>query len=283
MDGNEAFTNWKASRNNTITSATTGTVYLRDSDTTSVGRIFSSRLSYSKGSMVLHMLRKKLGDDEFFNGMKQYLSDANFAFSYAKTEDFKLKMEASSGVSLTDFFDDWIYNEGYPSYQIEWSLPSSQVIQFKLNQQQSHPSVSFFELPVKVRIHGTGGETQDELLNHTFDGELFDRNVTFNVASVEFDPDADLISKNNNVVLSNRIDRIDLELKLIPNPATTSVRIIKPNDVIITQVSLYNITGQLVSIYENQDDINISHLSSGLHFVKLETGSGTIYKSLLKQ
>ena len=78
-------------------------VYLRDSDTTSVGRIFSSRLSYSKGSMVLHMLRKKLGDDEFFNGMKQYLSDANFAFSYAKTEDFKLKMEVSSGVSLTDF------------------------------------------------------------------------------------------------------------------------------------------------------------------------------------
>ena len=77
--------------------------------------------------------------------------------------------------------------------------------------------------------------------------------MTFNVASVEFDPDADLISKNNNVVLSNRIDRIDLELKLIPNPATTSVRIIKPNDVIITQVSLYNITGQLVSIYENQD------------------------------
>ena len=66
LDGNEAFTNWKASRNNTITSATTGTVYLRDSDTTSVGRIFSSRLSYSKGSMVLHMLRKKLGDDEFF-------------------------------------------------------------------------------------------------------------------------------------------------------------------------------------------------------------------------
>ena len=283
LDGNEAFTNWKASRNNTITSATTGTVYLRDSDTTSVGRIFSSRLSYSKGSMVLHMLRKKLGDDEFFNGMKQYLSDANFAFSYAKTEDFKSKMEVSSGVSLTDFFNDWIYNEGYPSYQIEWYLPSSQVIQFKLNQLQSHPSVSFFELPVKVRIHGTGGETQDELLNHTFDGELFDRNVTFNVASVEFDPDADLISKNNNVVLSNRIDRIDLELKLIPNPATTSVRIIKPNDVIITQVSLYNITGQLVSIYENQDYINISHLSSGLHFVKLETGSGTIYKSLLKQ
>ena len=283
LDGIEEFTNWKANRNNTITSATTGTVYLTDNDTTSVGRIFSSRLSYSKGSMVLHMLRKKLGDDNFFYGMKQYLSDSDFAFSYAKTEDFKSKMEVSSGVSLTDFFNDWIYNQGYPSYQIEWSLPSSQVIQFKLNQLQSHPSVSFFELPVKVRIHGTGGETQDELLNHTFDGELFDRNVAFNVASVEFDPDADLISKNNNVVLSNRIDRIDLELKLIPNPATTSVRIIKPNDVIITQVSLYNITGQLVSIYENQDDINISHLSSGLHFVKLETGSGTIYKSLLKQ
>ena len=283
LDGNEAFTNWKTNRNNTITSATTGTVYLSDSDTTSVGRIFSSRLSYSKGSMVLHMLRKKLGDSDFFNGMKQYLSDANFAFSYAKTEDFKSKMEVSSGVSLTDFFNDWIYNEGYPSYQIEWYLPSSQVIQFKLNQLQSHPSVSFFELPVKVRIHGTSGEIQDELLNHTFDGELFERNVAFNVVSVEFDPDADLISKNNNIVLSNRQDTIEIKLQLIPNPATTSVRIVKPNDVIIKQISVYDITGQLVSIYENQNDINISHLSSGLHFVKLETESEIIYKSLLKQ
>ena len=283
LDGIEEFTNWKANRNNTITSATTGTVYLTDNDTTSVGRIFSSRLSYSKGSMVLHMLRKKLGDDNFFYGMKQYLSDSDFAFSYAKTEDFKSKMEVSSGVSLTDFFNDWIYNQGYPSYQIEWSLPSSQVIQFKLNQLQSHPSVSFFELPVKVRIYGTNGEIQDEILNHTFDGELFDRNVSFNVASVEFDPEADLISRNNNVVLSNRIDNIEIGLKLIPNPATTSVRIIKPKDFIIHQVTLYDITGQLVNTYENHYDINISHLSTGLHFVELETESGTIYKSLLKQ
>ena len=95
-----------------------------------------------------------------------------------------------------------------------------------------------------------------------------------------------LITKNPielAYIISVLQDTIEIKLQLIPNPATTSVRIVKPNDVIIKQISVYDITGQLVSIYENQNDINISHLSSGLHFVKLETESEIIYKSLLKQ
>jgi len=51
---------------NYITSAPNGNVYLNDSQALDVNRIFSGRLTYDKGAMVLEMLRFKLGDAVFF-------------------------------------------------------------------------------------------------------------------------------------------------------------------------------------------------------------------------
>jgi aminopeptidase N len=56
---------------NTITSSASGAVYLSDSDLLSVSRIFNGRLTYYKGAMVLNMLRLKLGDKLFFQGIKK--------------------------------------------------------------------------------------------------------------------------------------------------------------------------------------------------------------------
>ena len=43
--------------------------------------------------MVLHMLRKKLGDEPFFQSLRDYLSDEVLSYSYAKTEDLKSIIE----------------------------------------------------------------------------------------------------------------------------------------------------------------------------------------------
>ena len=67
LDGNAAFTSWKQQQTSNVTSLPDGAVYLSDQDTTNVGRIFSGRLSYRKGAMVLHMLRKKLGYPSLYN------------------------------------------------------------------------------------------------------------------------------------------------------------------------------------------------------------------------
>ena len=55
FEAENSFTSWKQSRINSITSQPSGSVYITNNDTT-VARVFSSRLSYSKGAMVLHML-----------------------------------------------------------------------------------------------------------------------------------------------------------------------------------------------------------------------------------
>jgi len=143
LDGETAYKNWKSSKISSITSISNGAVYLSDADTLSVNRIFNGRLSYNKGAMVLHMLRKKLGETNFFIALKNYITDADLAYNYAKTPDLISHLEAVYGESLTEFFNDWVYNQGYPTYQVNWHQPEPNKVNIQLLQTQSDASVSF--------------------------------------------------------------------------------------------------------------------------------------------
>jgi len=283
IDGDASFNSWKQGRINHITSSTSGSVHVPASDTLSVGRVFSSRLSYNKGAMVLHMLRKKLGDTDFYQGTQDYLSDANLAFGYAKTEDFIPIMEAQSGQDLTEFFNDWVYNEGYPSYTVNWHQPNANQVSINLNQTQSHASVSFFEVNVPLRIIGSGGEILDVVLDNTSDNQTFMENVTFTVSDILFDPNYDIISRNNSVTLGFNEAELETQIKVYPTVTSSEIRISKPQTIDVNKVVIYNMLGQNIMTIDYSETINVEQLSSGLHFIELHINSGIIYKSMLKQ
>jgi aminopeptidase N len=119
IDGPVAFVSWKANKINNITSQTGGAVYLTDAEALNVGRIFSGRLSYNKGSMVTHMLRWVMGDTAFFQALQNYLNDSKLSYGYAITDDLVAHLEAEHGASLTEFFNDWLYNQGYQTYEVQ--------------------------------------------------------------------------------------------------------------------------------------------------------------------
>ena len=77
--------------------------------------------------------------------MRDYLSDEDLSYSYAKTDDLKSIIEESTAEDVTEFFNDWIYGEGYPSYEINWSHNSQGNLNLEVSQSQSHSSVDFFE------------------------------------------------------------------------------------------------------------------------------------------
>jgi aminopeptidase N len=283
FDGQTPFKNWKQQRINSITSQPNGAVYLSDQDTTSVSRIFSGRLSYNKGAMVLHMLRKKIGDADFYQGLQDYLNDPDHAFDYAKTEDFIPIMEAASGESLTEFFDDWLFNQGYPSYNIEWNQTVPTQVMFTVNQVQSDASVSFFEVPIPLRLHGTQGEVLDIILENITNGQEFIEVVNFTIDTVEFDPESDIISKDNSVSLNTELFVLDKELLVYPNPSSSMIYVNKPFALDIEIVRIFDVLGKLIIEQPFEDAINIETLSSGLHFIQFETNEGIIHKSLLKQ
>jgi aminopeptidase N len=283
LDGNDAFTNWKQQRNNSITSQTSGSVYLTDADTTSVSRIFSGRLSYNKGSMVLHMLRKKLGDTQFFLALQTYLASSEHAYDYAKTEDFITIVETSSAEDLTEFFEDWLYNQGYPSYTINWYQPTINEVSITIDQTQSHPSVSFFEAPVPIRLIGTLGETLDLVLDNNSNGQNFLENITFEVQNIVFDPESDLISRNNSVLLG--VDDLEIANTLLvyPNPTSDVLFIDKPSSLDISEVNIFNPLGQLINKLPFSSTLDTSVWTSGLFFIQFQTKDGVITKTVLKK
>lgn len=282
LDGNATFRSWKQQQINSITSQSGGAVYLSDIDTTSINRIFSSRLSYNKGSMVLHMLRNKLDDTNFFQALQDYLSTPEHAYGYAKTEDFISIVETTTGEDLTEFFSDWLYNQGYPSYTLNWNQPSVNDISIELSQTQSHPSVSFFEAPVPIRLIGTLGEELDLVLDHTSNAQQFTESVGFEIQEVIFNPEFDIISANNQVVLSVDAFEIESELKIFPNPSSASINIQKPVTLEVESITIYNAIGQLLYRSEWTEKIDVSSFSKGLLFMQFQTNKGVINKSLLK-
>ena len=282
LDGNDSFIQWRESKNNSITSSPNGAVYLSDQDTTSVGRIFNGRLSYNKGSMVLHMLRRKLGDATFFQSLKNYLVDPKLAYGYAKTPDLITHFEAVNGENLTEFFKDWIYNQGYPSYSLKWYQQQTNQIKITLNQNQSDVSVSFFEAPVPVRVHGENGEILNLVLNNNSNGEEFTEAVTFKVTKVEIDPDSHLISKNNSVTLGIDDEVLASQFSVFPNPVTNELTVKNPNQIHIEKITIFNSLGQLERQLKNVNTINVSTLMNGLHFLRIQTEQGVFHKSFLK-
>lgn len=274
FDGQAAFVTEKNKMISNITSQTNGGVYLTDAELTDVNRIFSSRLTYNKGAMVLNMLRFKMGDVQFFQGVKNYLKDVNLAYKYAKTPDLQSHLEAVYGSSLTEFFNDWIYNQGYPIYSITAQNLGDGQAKLTVNQTQSDASVSFFEMPVPVRVFGTGGQQLDLVLNNISNGQSFTENVPFTITSVTFDPNKNIISKNNTVTLGK--EDFDLNAsQLYLNPSNNILTLALPNGKTIDKTVFYNVSGQKIMTSNSASSWDISSWSTGIYFIKVYTDSGS--------
>ncbi|HMQ46037.1 MAG TPA: M1 family aminopeptidase [Saprospiraceae bacterium] len=281
--------NWKLEKLNSITSQPGGSV--RVDDTTSVSRIFSSRLSYYKGAYLLNMLRWKLGDAAFFQGIRNYLIDRQHNF--ARTSQLKSHLEVASDQDLEAFFADWFVGEGYPSYQINWSQDLDNQLSIIIHQTQSHASVSYFEMPLPLRLIGSNGERKDIVLDHTWDGQIFQEQVDFTVASVLFDPDLWLISKNNTVqhgaVGTSNLATSGFDLQLKPNPVLGStIRLIATAPTSGQLLfSLQDAAGRLIfshSAYLTQGENNLTfdldHLTAGTYIISMKNEVGKLSRQV---
>ena len=281
FDGTAAFVLDKTNMINNITSQPGGAVYLTDLEATNVGRIFSSRLSYNKGAMVLNMLRLKLGDTGFFQAMRNYLADSNLAYKYAVTSDLKWHMEEVYGSPLTEFFNDWIINQGYPTYTItaqNWGAGQAKIT---VNQTQSNTTVSYFEMPLPIRFTSADGQFFDTVVENTTNGQQFIVSVPFSITGVEFDRERDIISKNNTVTLGNDFFELDKAIEIYPNPVANELHVQMPTNISIDKITLFNNLGQKV-LESNILDFSVSGLSSGILFVQIETSEGIFHKKIIK-
>ena len=275
FDGATAFIAEKTNMINSITSSPNGAVYLTETEALDINRIFDSRLSYNKGAMVLNMLRFKLGNALFFQGIKNYLADVNLAYKYAITPNLQAHLEAVYGSSLTEFFNDWLINQGYPKYAITVQNISTGQAKITVNQTTSDTSVPFFEMPVPIRLTGAGGVSQDVIVNNTVNGQQFTISVPFSVTGVQFDPKKDIISKSSTATLAVADFNFDQSIKIYPNPTSNSLSIDLPEGIEIESAIFYTVLGQKIMETKSEKTWNISSFASGIHFLSVQTNKGT--------
>jgi aminopeptidase N len=275
--GNNTWLNWKNQKIASITSIPNGSVYVYD--TTEVSRIFSGRLSYDKGAMLVNMLRWKLGDEAFFAGVRNYLEDPDVAYGYALTSDLQRHLEASGGQDLTEFFDDWLYGEGYPSYHLNWDMTDDGRLILEVSQTTSHASVDFYEMPIPVYVMGKG---QDTLLRveHTRQNQRFEFRLDFVPEGLSFDPNREIISAGNTIEqrpvgVADR-DPAPVQFRLSPNPARDQVRLTAGDpEVIIRRIVCFDGLGRRVRELGNTDNtVYVGDLPAGLYVLWLETNKG---------
>jgi aminopeptidase N len=270
---------WKSQNINYVTSEPDGSVFV--DDTTSINRIFSGRLSYSKGALLLHMLRWVCGNEAFFGACRNYLNDARLKYGFAGTSDLIAHLEASSGKDLTEFMNDWYYGQGYPSYNVKCSQIAAGDYEVEIRQTQSHASVQFFEMPVPVKFYGSGKDTTI-VFDHTSNAQLFRIYPEFEIDSVKFDPEQWIISADNRVSFSKKPEVSEV----YPNPVFDFLRISlsesKLNGLIITDISGREVNA-VFAVQGAGISIDARNLPSGIYIARITTNSGTRVVKFVRQ
>ncbi len=267
-----------------ITSQPGGSTYVADANLNNVNAIFNGRLTYTKGGYIVRMIKWILGDDVFYQAIKDYLVRPNLAYGYAKTVDLATSLQTSTGINFTEFFNDWLYGQGYPTYNITWNQTSNnQLIAFKVSQTQSHSSVSFFEMPLPIKVTGTAGQIAYFRLDNTSNNQYFYLPTTFPVASVEFNYDYQMVENNSAVskditLSTSEINGESNAFNVYPIPATNEINIKglqKKAD-----FKIYSADGRLVKrgIYQPHTSISISDLEKGDYILSIENKNIKIIK-----
>ena len=109
--------------------------------------------TYQKGSWILHMLRGKIGTENFWKGIRTYYK--KYKDLNVTTTDFMREMEIVSGEDLSVFFEQWLYKSGTLKYNGDWKYEANKKsVKIKLDQVQNDGSI--FKMPLEIAIYFPG-------------------------------------------------------------------------------------------------------------------------------
>jgi hypothetical protein len=119
-------------------------------------RIFRA-IVYNKSAVVLHMLRRMVGDEAFFRGVRRLYFGARFG--KAGVDDVREAFEQETGRNLQVFFDAWINGSGTPAVTVRWRMEADAAPRAVVLQVEQRGKTS--EFPVTVTLRYADGTTED--------------------------------------------------------------------------------------------------------------------------
>ncbi len=188
---------------------------------------------YQKGAMVAHNLRAYLGDSLFFTGLTTLLQ--NNKYGNLTSNEFRDQLGQITGVNLNAFFDDWVFNPGFPQFSVDslYTATSGQnnTADFLITQRLRKAPAFYTNIPVFVTFFGQGGDTISR--NVIMNGS----HQLVNLQNLPFKPVFALAGYNGRLLSGNTYDEHNLnrsgifsdnrsKMRLTVNSLQDSARII---------------------------------------------------------
>jgi aminopeptidase N len=253
-------------------------------------------VEYEKGALVLHMLRRLLGDQNFFAALVNYAND--YRYGNATTEELKAHMEVYYG-DLDWFFNEWVYQAGHPEYHWSWwtgAQGPGYALNIMIHQIQSNAPI--FTMPITFKAHfSTGADTTvvvwDSLPNQGFTVQL-NRRPT----QVYFDPENDILKTTDQYTGINTEQPLPGVFELeqnYPNPFNAQTQIsfsLAATENV--QLFIYDLGGRIVRklinseleagnhrvIWDGKDNLG-RESASGVYFYRLTSSEQALTKRMV--
>jgi aminopeptidase N len=272
---------------NNVMSQAGGSVWVLDSLNES--RIFSGRLTYDKGAGIIHTLRFIINNDDlFFNGLRAF--QQAFKDSTSTGIAFKEFMENYTGISLNDFFNEWYFGEGYPTYSLKWNQ-SGQDVAIEISHTTSKPSITpTFTNPLAIRFARQGqADTVVRFDIHSNQDQFSIYNLGQLTGSINIDPSnwimnqIGTISQDPNVNVGFAAISASKEIQIYPNPSQGNVQVKNlPNG--LHEMDVLTTSGQLIYTKNvtNSEHIRLNDLNAGTYILHIRLNTNEQKNMLLQ-
>ncbi len=170
---------------------------------------------YPRGALILEMLKKHLGPQPFWAGINRYLD--RHAYDNATTDDLRQAMLDAAGENLDWFWDQWVYQAGYPEFTVTQAYDAgARRLTLTVRQTQSDTATAdstglrfttpaVFRMPVTLRVGTTAGDVLKR-------AEITQREQTVVVDGVSSPPTMVVFDDGNTILKKLTFDQPTAQL-----------------------------------------------------------------------
>ncbi len=268
-----------------------GSIYFTGSDTLNSNRIFDSRLTYDKGGAIIHTLRFVTNNDSvWFNCLRGFQN--TYKNSTASARDFKNYHSAFLGLNNDQFFNQWYYGEGYPTFNVKYNYTNQNCI-IKSSQTVSMPGVTpLFITPLEYKLSRANGKADTVIrVMHNVAVETYTIPLKDSVTAIVCDPNNWIINKTIGPardatlgVTATTVSTVGIEVQssdelpvsIGPNPCKDQLYIYASQAAVKGKVYVYDLQGKLMlqKVLEAKSIISIGDLKPSVYVIEIYDAQG---------
>ncbi|MBX3042256.1 MAG: T9SS type A sorting domain-containing protein [Candidatus Kapabacteria bacterium] len=251
-----------------------------------------THITYLKASWVYHMLAELVGRDYFFQVMHDIFEGNKFRSVTTEEfiELFKLHIQ-NPKMDLDLYFSQWLYGKGHPIYRINAEFPDNNPDKYEYDvfiSQVQDPEQSYqevYEMWIDILfLDDNDNLLKSESVYNNSRNQKFSFEFDFPVQKILIDYRKVLCEIEEFVVSvsDNRISKA--KVRIAPNPALSgeSINLFYDNDVNITRIKIFDLTGNLIYQKDGNslNQINFA-LPQGFYIAEFRTKYGIIREKLI--